>query len=137
MANALAARIRALTLDKIDFASDDAEGVVDGLVGAALTLDDAADAFETLAAGDVDQGDIAEALVDLADIFDDASLTPDQSAKLDTVVDRLLKSGTDEQKTAAKTLFAGTLSFGVAAKAGNKFFDDLLAEEPEEEGEEG
>jgi len=126
MANELAARIRALTLDKIDFVSDDAEGVVDGLVGAALTLDDAADAFSALAGDDTDQADIAEALVDLADIFDDVNLSPDQSAKLDGVVDKLLKSGTPEQKAAAKTLFTGTLGFGIAAKAGNDFFNTLL-----------
>lgn len=135
MANELAARIRALSIGKIDFAREDAEGVVDGLVGTALTLDDAADAFEALAAGDVDQEDIANALVDLADIFDDVDLTHAQSTQLDGVVDRLLKSGSPEQKAAAKTLFTKTLEFGIAAKEGNKFFDDLLAEEPgEDEG---
>lgn len=130
MANALADRIRALTLDKIDFVDDGAEAVVDGIVANALTLDDMADSFIALAGGDADQEDIANALVDLADIFDDAALTPDQSAKLDSVVDRLLKSGSDDQKNAAKALFTATLGFGTAAKDANAYFDTLLSSQP-------
>lgn len=131
MANALADRIRALTLDKINFVDDAAEGVVDVITGNALSLDDAADAFTALAAGDLDQDDIANALVDLADIFDDLALSPDQSAALDSVVDRLLKTGSAEQKTAAKDLFSKTLGFGLAAKVANDYFDTLLSTPPE------
>ena len=126
MANALADRIRALTFEKVDFQSDDAEAVVDGIVLSALSLDDSADAFTALAGDDVDQQDIAGALVDLADIFDDVNLSPDQSAKLDGVVDKLLKSGSPDQKAAAKDLFSKTLAFGIQAKGANTFFDDLL-----------
>lgn len=125
MSNALADRIRALSLDKINFVDDDAEGVVDGIVGAALSLDDAGDAFSTLAGGDVDQEDIANALVDLADLFDDVNLNPDQQASLDGVVDRLLKTGSPDQKAAAKALFSKTLAFGLQAKAANAYFDGL------------
>lgn len=125
MANALADRIRALTLDKINFVDDAAEGVVDGIVGAALSLDDAGDAFSVLAAGDVDQDDIANALVDLADLFDDVNLSPDQQASLDGVVDRLLKTGSPDQKAAAKNLFSKTLAFGLQAKSANAYFDGL------------
>lgn len=125
MANALADRIRALTLSKIDFVDDTAEGVIDGIVGSALSLDDAGDAFTALAAGDLDQDDIANALVDLADIFDDVNLSPDQQVALDGVVDRLLKTGSAEQKAAAKDLFSKTLAFGLQSKAANAYFDGL------------
>lgn len=133
MANALAERIRALTIDKINFENDEAEGVVDGIATSALTLDDAGDAFVTLAAGDVDQEEIAGALVDLADLFDSANLTGAQREKLNGVVNGLLKSGTPEQKEAAKVLFSGALDFGIAAKAANDYFNTLLATPPVEE----
>lgn len=126
MANPLADRIRSLTFEKVDFVNDAAEAVADGIVLSALSLDDAADAFTALAVGDLDQEDIATALVDLADIFDDVNLSPDQSAKLDGVVDKLLKSGSADQKAAAKDLFQKTLAFGLKAKDANAFFDDLL-----------
>ena len=125
MSNQLADRIRALTLDKINFTDDAAEGVVDGLVTSALSLDDAGDDFSILSAGDLDQEDIANALVDLADLFDDVNLNPDQQASLDGVVDRLLKTGSPEQKAAAKALFSKTLAFGIEAKAANASFDGL------------
>ena len=131
MANELALRIRQLSTDKIDFVHEELEVVIDGITTAALELDDAADAFSALSAGDVDQDDIANALVDLADIFDDANLSPDQSAKLDTVVDRLLKSGTDEQKAAAKELFGKVLGYGIAAKSANSFVDTLFSPDQE------
>ena len=41
MANTLADAIRTLTLEKINFADDAAESVIDSLVSSALTLDDA------------------------------------------------------------------------------------------------
>ena len=63
----------------------------------------------------------------------DVDLSPAQSAKLDTAVEKLLKSGTTEQKAAAKTLFSTALAFGSAAKAGNEFFDTLLVTPPPEE----
>lgn len=126
MANALADRIRALTNEKIDFVNDEAEAVVDDIVGKSLLLDDLADNFTALAGDDVDQADIAEALVELADIFDDVQLSPDQTNKLNGVVDKLLKSGTVEQKAAAKDLFTGTLGYGIAAKSANDFFNTLL-----------
>jgi hypothetical protein len=131
MANPLADRIRALTLDKIDFANDGAEAVVDDIVTSALALDEASDYLTLLAAGDVDQEDIANALVDLADLFDDVDLSPAQQDSLSGVVDRLLKTGSAEQKQAAKDLFAATLAFGLKAKATNAYFDDLLATTPE------
>lgn len=127
MSNALADRIRALTLSKINFTDDESEGVIDGIVGSALSLDDAGDEFSLLAGGDLDQEDIANALVDLADIFDDVDLSPDQQAALDSVVDRLLKSGSPEQKAGAKMLFQKTLAFGLEAKATNSYFDTLLS----------
>ena len=131
MANELAARIRTLTLSKIDFVDDSAEGIVDGLVSAGLALNDSGDAFMALAGNDVDQEDIANALVDLADIFDDVNLTPAQTDSLNGVVDRLLKSGTDEQKAAAKELFGKVLGYGIAAKSANSFVDTLLAPDQE------
>lgn len=128
--NALATRIRALTTDKVDFLSDEAEAVADGIVTAALSLDDAADAFTALAGADTDQEDVANALVDLADLFDDLNLGPAQTDKLNSVVNGLLKTGTDEQKAAAKTLFSATLAYGVQAKGANEYFDTLLETEP-------
>lgn len=130
MANALADAIRALTLEKIDFVDDASEGIIDSLVAAALTLDDAGDAFTALAGDDVDQADVAVGLVDLADLFDDADLSPAQTDKLNGVVDKLLKSGSNEQKTAAKALFSAALGFGIAAKSANQYFNDLLATDP-------
>lgn len=123
MSNPLAERIRQLTTDKIDFQNDEVEAVVDGLVTSSLTLDDAADAFTALAGEDVDQAEIAGALVDLADIFDSVDLSPTQRTRLDGVVNSLLKSGTTEQREAAKVLFSATLDFGLNAKAANAFFD--------------
>lgn len=132
MANALADRIRALTLDKINFSHDDAEGIVDGLVSSALTLDDAGDAFTVLSAGDLDLEDVANGLVDLADLFDDVDLSPAQVDQLNGAVDKIVKSGSPEQKQAAKDVFTSTLGFGLQAKAANDFFDALLATPPEE-----
>lgn len=130
MANALADRIRALTLSKVDFKNDAAEDVLEGIVTSGLALSDSTAAFIALAADDVDQEDIANALVDLADIFDDVSLSPDQVDSLNSVVDRLLKSGSDEQKVAAKRVFSDTLAYSLKAKAANQYFDDLLATDP-------
>lgn len=128
MPNALAERIRQLTTEKIDFLNDEVEAVVHGITNAALTLDDAADAFTVLAGEDVDQQEIAESLVGLADIFDSAKLSNDQRAKLDGVVNGLLKTGTQEQRERAKTLFAATLDYGLAAKSANEYFDALPTE---------
>jgi len=127
MSNTLATKIREITVEKIDLANNEAEGVIDGIATAALTLDDAADAFTTLAGEDADQEDVANALVDLADLFDSANLNPTQRDKLDGVVNGLLKSGSPEQKEAAKALFAATLDYGIAAKGANEYFDTLLA----------
>jgi len=132
MANQLAEQIRELTAQKIDFVDDTSEGVLKTVVSSALELDDAADAFSQLAGDDVDQSDIASGLVDLADIFDDSEMSPENTDRLNAVVDRLLKTGTDEQKAAAKDLFTKTLSYGLAAKATNDYFDELLNTEPAE-----
>lgn len=123
MSNPLAERIRQLTTDKIDFVNDEVEAVVDGVVTSSLTLDDAADAFTALAGEDVDQAEIAGALVDLADIFDSVNLSDTQRTRLDGVVNSLLKSGTPEQREAAKVLFSATLDFGLNAKSANAYFD--------------
>lgn len=128
MANELAGRIRNLTHSKIDFVHDEAEEKLKGIVDGALTLDDLADKFTELAGDDVDQAEIAEALVDLADIFDDAEMSQEKQEQLDSVVSRLLKTGTPEQKEAAKNLFTGVLGYGLAAKATNDYFDTLLDE---------
>jgi hypothetical protein len=130
MANELSAQLRALTFDKINFVDDEAEAIVEGLATSALALDDAADAFEAVAGGDADQLEVAEALVNLADLFDDVNLSPTQSAKLDKVVNGLLKSGTDEQIADAKVLFTATLAFGLAAKGANEYFDELMKTDP-------
>ena len=133
MGNALSTRIREITIQKMDLQDDVREGHLKSYANATLDLDDAGDEFVALSGGDADQEEIANALVDLADIFDDAKLTPSQSDKLDSVVDRLLKTGTPEQKAGAKNLFKKTLAYGLAAKAENEYFDTLLATEPPEE----
>lgn len=130
MANLLAERIRQLTHDKIDFVHDEAEAQLKSIVDGTLSLDDSADNFIALAGDDTDQMEIANALVDLADIFDDAQMDAEKRQKLDSVVDRLLKNGTDDQKGAAKTLFGATLNYGLNAKAANVYFDTLLSEDP-------
>ena len=79
-----------------------------------------------LAGGDAEQEDIAGALVDLADVFDDLDLSPDQTETLDGVVDRLLKTGTQEQKDGAKTLFHKVLAYSMAIKAERAYLDSLL-----------
>lgn len=132
MASELATRIRNLSIEKIDLANDEAESHLKGYATATLDLDDAADEFSKLAGEDVDQDDIANALVDLADVFDDANLSPEKDAQLNTVVDRLLKTGSDEQKSGAKKLFTATLGYGRAAKAENAYFNELLAADPAE-----
>lgn len=131
MANALAEKIRSLTAEKIDFVDDEAEKVVEDLALATLELDDKADAFNALAGEDVDQEEVGTALVDLADLFDDLNLSADQQEKLNSVVDRLVKNGTDDQRAAAKELFTATLGYGLSAKAANEYFDNLLATTPE------
>lgn len=132
MANELSAQLRALTFEKINFVNEEAEGIVEALATSALALDGAADSFESLAGEDANQLEIAQSLVDLADLFDDLELSPSQSAKLDKVVNGLLKSGTPEQIQSAKDLFAATLAFGLAAKAANEYFDELLNTPPVE-----
>lgn len=131
MANLLAEKIRALTVSKIDFVDEEAEAIVEGLATATLELDDKADAFLKLADGDVNQEEIGEALVDLADLFDDENPSAEKQEKLNAVVDRLLKYGTEEQKQSAKDLFPAVLGFGVKAKACNDYFDNRLAPSPE------
>jgi hypothetical protein len=132
MANQLAEQIRQLTAEKINFVDDNSESVLKTVVSSALELDDAADAFVALTGDDVDQADIASGLVDLADIFDDSEMSPESTARLNAVVDRLLKTGSDEQKASAKALFTKTLSYGLAAKATNDYFDELLSTPPVE-----
>lgn len=126
MANQLAEQIRQLTNEKIDFLNDEAEAVHKSVVDSALSLDEAADVFSSLAGDDVDQMEIASALVDLADIFDDSEMSPEKTEQLNGVVNRLLKTGTDEQKAAAKELFSKVLGYGLTAKATNDYFNDLL-----------
>lgn len=126
MATKLAETILALITDKIEFVSAEAEAIVDGITTAALSLDAAADEFEKLAGEDVDQEEIAVALVNLADLFDDVNLSPAQLDKLNGVVNGLLKSGTDEQKAAAKALFSNVLNYGIKAKEANAYFDAEL-----------
>lgn len=96
------------------------------MANAILNLDDSSDEFVVLAGGDAEQEDIAGALVDLADVFDDLDLSPDQTATLDGVVDRLLKTGTQEQKDGAKTLFHKVLAYAMAIKAERAYLDSLL-----------
>ena len=134
MANELATRIRELTHAKIDFVHDEAEGQVKTITDATLSLDDAADAFIGLANDDMQQNDVANALVDLADLFDDVNLTGSQREKVNGVVDRLVKTGNADQIEAAKKLFAATLDYGLAAKSVNTYFDTLLSEDPNDDG---
>ena len=128
MSNALALRIRTLTTDKIDFVNDEVEAVVDNITTAALTLDDAADAFTLLAGEDLNQEEIANGLVDLADLFDSVNLSPEQRLRIDGVVTALLKTGTPEQIAAAKVLFAAALDYGIAAKTTNDYFNKPVVE---------
>lgn len=126
MANALSTRIRELSISKLDLADDIREGHAKAVANEILDLDDASDEFVVLAGGDAEQEDIAGALVDLADVFDDLDLSPDQTATLDGVVDRLLKTGTKEQKDGAKTLFHKVLAYSMAIKAERAYLDSLL-----------
>ena len=119
MANELAGKIRQLTSAKIDFVDDQSETVLKDVVSSALELDE-----------------IAEVLVDLANIFDDLEMPPEDNDRLNMVVGRLLKTGTDEQKAAAKELFVKTLGYGLKAKATNTYFDELRNSDPGEPAEE-
>lgn len=136
MSNQLAARIRELTHAKIDFVDDEAEGKIMAIVDGTLSLDDAADKVTALIGEDADLNEVADGLVDLADIFDDAEMDADKRDKLDGVVNKLVKSGTDEQKDALKDLFTKVLGYGLTAKDTNDYFDTLLAVDPDGGGEE-
>lgn len=136
MSNQLAARIRELTHAKIDFVDDEAEGKIMAIVDGTLSLDDAADKVTALIGEDADLNEVADGLVDLADIFDDAEMDADKRDKLDGVVNKLVKSGTDEQKDALKDLFTKVLGYGLTAKDTNDYFDTLLAVDPDGDGEE-
>lgn len=126
MANVLAAQLRALTLEKIVFVSKEAETFVENTTITALELEDAADAADFLADGDVDQIEILQSLVDLADLVYTVNLTPANEEKLNKIVDGLLKTGTTEQKDAAKAVFTATLKYLLNAKATNEYFDANL-----------
>lgn len=126
MANVLAAQLRALTLEKIVFVSKEAEAFVENTTITALELEDAADAADFLADGDVDQIEILQSLVDLADLVYTVNLTPANEEKLNKIVDGLLKTGTTEQKDAAKAVFTATLKYLLNAKATNEYFDANL-----------
>jgi hypothetical protein len=130
MGNFLAEKIRTLLVAKLELENKDTEAVLEGVATAALALEDAADASDLLSNGDVDQEDIASGLVDLADLIDDFELTPDNQSKVDGIVNKLLKSGTAEQKAALKEVFNQTLEWGRKAKAAVEFFDELLKTDP-------
>lgn len=119
----LSDRLFALTFEKINFANDEVESHIENLVSAGIELDQAADNFTAIAAGDADQEEIAGALVDLADLVDDVDLSDEQVEKLDSVVDRIVKTGSPEQKEATKELFQKVIAFQVVVKKENAWMD--------------
>jgi hypothetical protein len=60
-------------------------------------------------------------------------LDVDQVAKLDSVVDRVVKTGTPEQKQATKDLFHKVLSFQIVVKEENDWVDANFPPAEEEE----
>lgn len=135
MANTLAERIRTLQLVKIQLVNPDAGSELVNYANAVLTLDDAADAFVSGIGESADLGAIGQALVSLADVFDDTNLSPDKEAQLNDAVAGLLNDGTPDQIQLAKELFAGVLTYGKAARGHNEFFNTLLSTIPPDGGQ--
>jgi hypothetical protein len=134
MANALAERIRVLQLEKIKLDNTEAGGHLVGYADAVLLLDDKSDAVTGQIGDNVDLDELAEAVVDIADIFDDADMNADNEAKLNAAVSKITKrvSGiTDEQSEAISGLFTGVLAYGKSSRAENAYFNTLLAIVPD------
>jgi len=127
--SALTEKITALFLEKINFANDEAEQVVEAITVSANQLDAAVDNFELVASG-TDNENLASGLVDLADVFDDAKLTSAQAEKMRAAVAKIIPNGDGNVQELAFALFERTLEYGVAAKEANDFFDELLKTEP-------
>lgn len=115
-------KISQLLLDKIDFQDEAAEGTVENLLSAALDLSTKADEFEAMAANDTLE-EVADGVIDLADAFDDADLTPDKKEKVLGAFRKIFNSPTEELETAGVALFEATLNLGIAARQAADFFD--------------
>lgn len=115
-------RIGQLLLDKIDFQDDAVESVVEGLLANAMDLSAKADEFEALAATDTLE-EVANGIIDLADAFDDAELTPAKKEKVIGAFRKIFNSPTEELEEAGVALFEATLNLGVSARQAADFFD--------------
>lgn len=127
----LSDRIKTLSLEKIKFINEEAAQHVRDLNLSSMNLDEAVDALDLSAAGDPDIEEVAGALVDLADFVDDADLSGGNADALNNIVNKLIKTGNDDQKEKLKAVFAQTLQYFVTVKAHNAYFDALLATIPE------
>lgn len=123
----LSDRIKTLSIEKIDFLNDEAEVHVRDLNLASMDLDEAVDALDLSAAGDPDIEEVADSLVDLADLADDVNLSGAQQDSLNNIVNKLVKTGNEDQKEKLKTVFAKTLQYFITVKAHNAYFNQLLA----------
>ena len=132
MSSPLFDRVRTGIVSRLDLQNDEDQAQLTTGANAILTLDDAVDNVVDLIGEDADLNEVADALLDLADFADDTDITPANRAGLDSIVNRLVKTGTDEQKTAVKALFGAMLDYGVFARQEVAYFDALRQAPPKE-----
>lgn len=130
MASPLFERVRSKIIAKLDLKNDEDEAVLKAGASATLTLSDAIDTVEASIGEDADLNDMADALLDLAVLVDGVKLTTDQRAQLDSIVNRLVKTGDDDQKKSIKSLFFGMLDYQNVANSEVAYFDALRAQVP-------
>ena len=119
----IAERIAELLLAKIDFDNDAVEAQVEKLTTSALNLQAAAAAVEN-ASGSETFEDVANGIVDLADIFDDADLGPAATEKVEAVFSRIFSAPTEELTALGKDLFKAALEYGTVANETNQVFNN-------------
>lgn len=118
----VAAKIKDLILNRIDFPDQEVLVAVEKLATSAGTLASAGDQFDDVNPGD--SGDtVATGALNLADAFADVA-TPDKNALIKKAFNDIYSAATPEQESAGEALFSAALDFDIAANELN----DLLAQ---------
>lgn len=114
-------KIKALILNRIDFADDELRDAVEDLTTAAAALASAGDQFDDVFPND--SGDaVADGVLTLADAFADVA-APDKNEVVKKAFRDVYSATTPEQEAAGEALFAAGLDFDLAANALNDFID--------------
>ena len=118
-------KLVSLLFGKFDIKNDVGEGHVEALITAGIRLERARVGILALNP-DADFVDAIGGLIDIADIFDTADLSPEDRAKLETGVGKLLKITSPEKVAVATELFLGVLDAGADASSAVEYFDENL-----------